>query len=208
MRNLAELALRSREFSDRRRFGTTMPHQFSDGNLKLRFEAVQRPGQAHRACCSEIHAGGFYNSSVILAENRSPARARPCGCNMRRAQCTGDRPMKSETLALLALGCLVLLAALCLAWELAIAPLRPGGSWLALKALPLALPMAGVMQRRRYTFQWASMLVLAYFAEGIVRAMTDAGLSQVMAVSELVLSLAFFVLAVAYVRSTAHNAGA
>lgn len=109
--------------------------------------------------------------------------------------------MKTETLALIAAGCLVLLASLCLAWELAIAPLRPGGSWLALKALPLVLPMAGVVQGRRYTFQWASMLVLAYFAEGIVRAMTDAGLSRLMAFSELVLALAFFVLAIAYVRS-------
>ena len=40
----------------------------------------------------------------------------------------------------LAAGSLLALIALCLAWELVLAPLRPGGSWLALKALPLCIP--------------------------------------------------------------------
>ena len=61
-------------------------------------------------------------------------------------------------------ACLSLLALifLCLAWELWLAPLRPGGSWLALKALPLLLPLLGVLKRRRYTYQWSSMLILAW----------------------------------------------
>ena len=59
---------------------------------------------------------------------------------------------------------LVALIGLCLAWELWLAPLRPSGSWLALKALPLALPLTGVFLGKRYTYQWASMLILAYFA--------------------------------------------
>ena len=32
---------------------------------------------------------------------------------------------------------LLLLIALCIAWETVLAPLRPGGSWLVLKVLPL-----------------------------------------------------------------------
>ncbi|MGH8629456.1 MAG: DUF2069 domain-containing protein, partial [Burkholderiales bacterium] len=56
---------------------------------------------------------------------------------------------------------LLLLIAWSLAWELWLAPLRPGGSWLVLKALPLLLPLLGVLNGRRYTYQWASMLVLA-----------------------------------------------
>jgi uncharacterized membrane protein len=65
--------------------------------------------------------------------------------------------------AVAALGALI---ALSLAWELWLAPLRPGGSWLALKALPLALPLGGILKGRRHTYQWSSMLILAYLAEG------------------------------------------
>ena len=97
---------------------------------------------------------------------------------------------------------LVALIALCLAWELWLAPLRPGGSLLALKALPLALPLAGILAGRRYTYQWASMLVLAWFAEGVMRAWSERGLSQALAGAEIALSLAFFAAAVAYARQT------
>jgi uncharacterized membrane protein len=97
---------------------------------------------------------------------------------------------------------LVALLVLCLAWELWLAPLRPGGSWLALKALPLALPLAGIFAGRRYTYQWSSMLVLAYFAEGVVRAWSERGASQLLAAAEVAFSLAFFASALAYARLT------
>ena len=32
-----------------------------------------------------------------------------------------------------------------LAWELYLAPLRPGGSWLVLKVVPLLLPLMGLL---------------------------------------------------------------
>ncbi len=89
---------------------------------------------------------------------------------------------------------------LCLAWELWLAPLRPGGSLVALKAAPLALPLPGILNGRRYTYQWSSMLVLAYFAEGVTRAWSERGLSQALAGAEIALSLAFFASAVAYAR--------
>jgi uncharacterized membrane protein len=101
-----------------------------------------------------------------------------------------------------AAGALVALIALCLAWELALAPLRPGGSSLALKALPLALPLGGILAGRRYTYQWSSMLILAYFAEGATRAWSDAGASRILAFLEVVLSVVFFVAAVSYARAT------
>ena len=97
---------------------------------------------------------------------------------------------------------LVSLAALCLLWELWLAPLRPCGSFLALKALPLALPLAGILRGRRYTYQWSSMLILAYLAEGLTRALSDAGLSQQLAVAEAALSVAFFAAVVSYARLT------
>lgn len=97
---------------------------------------------------------------------------------------------------------LVALLLLCLAWELWVAPLRPGGSLLALKALPLVLPLRGVFEGRRYTYQWSSMLVLAYFAEGVTRAWSERGASQALAAAEIVLSAGFFAAAVAFARVT------
>lgn len=99
-------------------------------------------------------------------------------------------------------ACLALLVALCLAWEMWLAPLRPGGSFLALKAAPLALPLGGILAGRRYTYQWSSMLVLAYLAEGVTRAWSERGMSQALAGAEIALSLVFFASAVAYVRLT------
>ena len=106
---------------------------------------------------------------------------------------------KVRLAAAAALGSLLLL---CLAWELWLAPLRPGGSLLALKALPLVLPLAGVLRGRRYTFQWSSMLILGYFAEGVTRAWSDRGVSQQLAIVEIAFSAAFFAAAVGYARLT------
>ena len=97
---------------------------------------------------------------------------------------------------------LVALLLLCLAWELWLAPLRPGGSFLALKALPLAVPLRGIFEGRRYTDQWSSMLILAYFAEGVTRAWSERGASQWLALAEVALSLGFFAAAVAFARAT------
>jgi len=97
---------------------------------------------------------------------------------------------------------LALLIALCLAWELWLAPLAPGGTLLAFKAAPLALPLGGVLSGRRYTFQWSSMLILAYLAEGVTRAWSERGAAQWLAGAEIVLSLAFFVSVVTFARLT------
>jgi uncharacterized membrane protein len=97
---------------------------------------------------------------------------------------------------------LIALIVLCVAWELWLAPLRPGGSLLALKALPLALPLSGIVKGKRYTYQWSSMLILAYFAEGVTRAWSEKGLSQNLALIETGLSLVYFAAAVSYARRT------
>ena len=101
-----------------------------------------------------------------------------------------------------AAGALVTLIVLCVAWELWLAPLRPGGSLVALKALPLALPLPGIVAGRRYTHQWASLLILAYFAEGVTRAWSDTGLSRTLAFGEVFLSIVFFAATVSYARAT------
>jgi uncharacterized membrane protein len=107
-----------------------------------------------------------------------------------------------RALRLAASATLIALIALCLAWELWLAPLRPGGSFLALKAAPLAIPLLGIALGRRYTYQWTSMFVLAYFAEGVMRAWGDRGLSQTLAFAEATFSAIFFVAVVWYSRLT------
>jgi uncharacterized membrane protein len=94
---------------------------------------------------------------------------------------------------------LVALIVLTVAWERWLAPLRPGGSALVLKALPLACALPGVWRRKLYTLQWASMLVLLYLAEGIVRGMTDGGLSARLGWAEVALATVFIGCALAYV---------
>ena len=101
-----------------------------------------------------------------------------------------------------AIGSLVGLIVLCLAWEIWLAPLRPGGSWLMLKVVPLLVPLFGILRGERYTYQWASMFVLFYFTEGVVRAWSDRGLSASLAIGEIILSVVFFVAALTYARLT------
>ena len=101
-----------------------------------------------------------------------------------------------------AVASLIALIFLALAWELWLAPLRPGGSLLALKALPLLLPLFGILHGKVYTYQWAAMLILAYFAEGVVRAWSDRGLSAHLALAEITVTVIFFLSCIAYVRLT------
>ena len=105
----------------------------------------------------------------------------------------------TRLVAIISLGGLILL---CLAWELWLAPLRSGGSLLALKAVALALPLGGILRGRRYTYQWSSMLILAYLAEGVTRAWSDKGLAQALAFAEIALSVCFFAAAIAFARLT------
>jgi uncharacterized membrane protein len=103
---------------------------------------------------------------------------------------------------LAACASLIALIFLGIAWELRLAPIRPGGSALVFKILPLLLPLFGLLHGKRYTYKWASLLILLYFAEGLVRGTSDQGMSQYLAITEAVLSAIFFVAAVIYVRKT------
>ncbi len=100
----------------------------------------------------------------------------------------------------LSVASLIGLVVLCVLWELVLAPLRPGGSWMVIKALPLLAPMAGTLRRNIYTMQWASMMILLYFTEGVVRAWSERGLSQALAGTEIVLSTLYFFCAIFFLR--------
>ncbi|ETF02263.1 membrane protein [Advenella kashmirensis W13003] len=96
---------------------------------------------------------------------------------------------------------LLLLFLLCIAWELFLDPLVPGGSLYVLKALPLLFPLYGVYKGNLYTLQWSSMLVLLYFTEGVVRWYSDISVtSSMLGGIETILALVFFLAAILYVR--------
>lgn len=99
----------------------------------------------------------------------------------------------------LAVLSLLALITLCVLWELILAPLRPNGSWLVLKAIPLCFFVSGILKKNLYTYQLASMCILLYAAEGAVRVMSDAKPSAYLGGLELLLSSLFFISALAYV---------
>jgi uncharacterized membrane protein len=108
-----------------------------------------------------------------------------------------------------AVGSLVGLIVLGLAWEMWLAPLRPGGSWLALKVLPLVVPLAGLLKNRMYTYRWVSLMVWLYFTEGVVRAWSDKlPISQALALVEVVLCLVLFAACALHVRLRLRDAAA
>ena len=96
------------------------------------------------------------------------------------------------------------LIALGLAWELWLAP--TGRGTLAWKVLPLAIPLAGLLKNRMYTYRWVSLLVWIYFTEGVVRAAGDRGLSARLALIEVLLCLALFAACAMHVRWRLKNA--
>jgi uncharacterized membrane protein len=100
----------------------------------------------------------------------------------------------------LAVGSLLGLIVLGLAWELWLAPLRPGGTLLALKVLPLCFPLTGLLKNRMYTYRWLSLLIWLYFTEGVVRAWGDAAPSNYCALLEVLLCLMLFAACALHVR--------
>lgn len=97
---------------------------------------------------------------------------------------------------------LIALIFLCLVWEGWLAPLRPGGSWLILKAVFLLIPLFGILRGKRYTYKWLSLFIQFYLLEGALRATSDIGLSQWLAIGETVLAGIIFVTTVLYIRAT------
>lgn len=110
--------------------------------------------------------------------------------------------MSARVSSLVASASLLALIVLCVAWEAWLAPLRPGGSWMMLKVLPLLPAVFGILRGKRYTYQWMSMLSLLYVVEGVVRA-GDPGLAGALAIAEAVLAVVLCVAVILYARATA-----
>ncbi len=105
----------------------------------------------------------------------------------------------------LALGSLAGLIVLGLAWEMWLAPIRPGGSLLALKVLPLCVPLAGILKNRMYTYRWVSLMVWLYFTEGATRAWSERAPGNYLAMVEVLLCLLLFTACALHVRVRLKN---
>lgn len=88
---------------------------------------------------------------------------------------------------------------LCVAWEWFISPLRPGGSWLILKAVPLIVMFPGIWRAKVYTMQWGTMLILIYTTEALVR-ISESGWNFWLALLELVFSVTIFISLLLYLK--------
>ncbi len=93
---------------------------------------------------------------------------------------------------------LIALILLGLAWELWLAPTGSGS--LALKVLPLCVPLAGLLKSRMYTYRWLALMVWLYFTEGIVRAWSDKAPGNLLALLEVLLCLVLFVACTFHIR--------
>ena len=125
-------------------------------------------------------------SNLLSDSANDPAPGRPTDPAPER------RAGESQRLLRLLAATVTCLAGLLILWELWLAPVRDGGSWLALKALPLALALPGLARRVRYTRQWLSLLLPFYFAEGVVRAFSEAGRVRILSLAEVVLAAVAF----------------
>lgn len=96
------------------------------------------------------------------------------------------------------MSALLALVLLGLAWELWLAP--TGNRTLALKVLPLVVPLAGLLKYRMHTYRWLSLFVWLYFTEGVVRATTERGPAVALAVLEVALCLVLFAACAVQVR--------
>lgn len=97
---------------------------------------------------------------------------------------------------------LIALIFLCLAWEGWLAPLKPSGSWMTLKAAFLLFPLFGILRGKRYTYKWLSLFIQFYLMEGLLRATSDSGLSQKLATGETLLAAILFISTILYIRAT------
>jgi uncharacterized membrane protein len=110
-----------------------------------------------------------------------------------------DIPAPKESWRICAWFSWFALIILCILWESVLAPIKPGGSWAVIKVVPLLFALKGIWQARSYTMQWASMLIMLYFIEGVTR-LNDPGFSAYLAGAEVMLSLIAYVALLAYLK--------
>lgn len=96
-----------------------------------------------------------------------------------------------------AIGSWMTLIALTVVWDGWIQPLY---FILLIKMAMLWFPLQGLWIQRVYTFQYCSMLILAFFIEGVMRVVSQNPVSRLFAASEIALSVLFFVACLMYLQ--------
>ena len=82
-----------------------------------------------------------------------------------------------------------------------LAPLTPHGSWLALKAFPLALLTPGVLRGDCRARQWLALLLPFYIAEALARALVEPGRHALVAATTCAIAAATFVALLGWLRA-------
>ena len=90
-----------------------------------------------------------------------------------------------------------------LLWELVLAPLGGHPSWLALKALPLAVLLPGLAQGVLRARQWLALLLPFYAAEALTRAAAEQGRHALVAGVACMTATVAFVALLAWFRGAA-----
>nr|WP_297526652.1 DUF2069 domain-containing protein [uncultured Roseateles sp.] len=138
-------------------------------------------------------------SSLDAAPSAPPGRSGPPSSSAPSAPSARSAPTSRERGSRqLAFFATLALALVCLAWELWLAP--TGRGTLAIKALPLLLPLPGLWRYRMYTYRWLSLMIWLYVTEGLVRGTSEGGLGMALAWVEVVLSVTIFVACAAQIR--------
>lgn len=115
-------------------------------------------------------------------------------------------PASIRLTQVVAISSVIALIVLSILWELWLAPLRPGGSWLSIKALPLCIPLTGLLKNRLYTYRWLSLWIWFYFIEGVVRVWGDPYPSRLYAGLEVAICIVLFGACAMHVRYRFQNA--
>jgi uncharacterized membrane protein len=110
-----------------------------------------------------------------------------------------NKILEKNRYQLIATAAFIDLFILCVCWEWFISPLRPGGSWLILKGIPLLFAIPGIWNGKVYTMQWASMLILLYITEGLVRIL-ETGTNFWLAVLETTFATIGFICLLMYLK--------
>ena len=111
-----------------------------------------------------------------------------------------NQTLLSKHIGLLAFLSLFVFIIWSILWESILAPIRPGGSWLVLKIIPLTFVLPGVYKQNRYTLQCSLMLIIFYTAEALVRAVTEQGNTRLVASVAVMLGLLHFIASVLYLH--------
>jgi uncharacterized membrane protein len=85
-------------------------------------------------------------------------------------------------------------------WELVLAPLGGHASWLALKAVPIAILLPGAARGARAPRQWLALLLPFYAAEGLVRAFAESGRHALVAATTCAVASVTFIALLAWFR--------